>query len=307
MITKIYQTLAIVLLLSVAPARAAITCSIGSPGFNALYDFITATPNDNMSSFTINCSRLATDATTLNYIAFTDDGLYNNGANNKAKLTTANQFIKYDFFTDATFATNWSKSNKCIIGSINFGSSLTALQTKNYYSRIPAAQTGIGQGSYVDTVTVYASYGATTCAQNATQDASGSFTVAISNVPACEISVPPGNVAFTYTAFQAAAATANTTFSARCTTNLAYTMALNVTPAGTPSSGVYPGVVSGLRYGLSIGTTAGGAAILPTTSFTGNSAVLPYFINGTMPANQAGSCASATCTLSDPRTLTFTF
>ena len=303
MITKIYQTLAIVLLLSVAPARAAITCSIGSPGFSALYDFITATPNDNMSSFTINCSRLATDATTLNYIAFTDDGLYNNGANNRAKLTTANQFIKYDFFTDATFAPNWSKSNKCIIGSINFGSSLTALQTKNYYSRIPAAQTGIGQGSYVDTVTVYASYGATTCAQNATQDASGSFTVAISNVPACEISVPPGNVAFTYTAFQATAATANTTFSARCTTNLAYTMSLD----RTPSSGVYPGVVSGLRYGLSIGTTAGGAAILPTTSFTGNSAVLPYFINGTMPANQAGSCASATCTLSDPRTLTFTF
>lgn len=67
------------------------------------------------------------------------------------------------------------------------------------------------------------------------------------------------------------------------------------------------GAVSGLRYGLSIGTTAGGAAILPTTSFSGNGYVLPYFINGTMPANQAGSCASATCTLSDPRTLTFTF
>ena len=168
---------------------------------------------------------------------------------------------------------------------------------------MPAAQTGIPQGSYIDTVVVYASYGANACANNATQDISGSFTVAISNVPACEISVPPGNVAFTYTAFQATAATANTTFSARCTTNLAYTMALD----RTPSSGVYPGVVSGLRYGLSIGTTAGGAAILPTTSFTGNSAVLPYFINGTMPANQAGSCASATCTLGDARTLTFTF
>ena len=303
MITKICQVLAIVLLLSVAPARAAITCSIGSPGFNALYDFITATPNDSMSSFTINCSRLATDATTLNYIAFTDDGLYNTGQNNRAKLTTANQYIKYDFFTDTTYATNWSKSGKCIIGSINFGSSLTASQTKTYYSRMPAAQTGIPQGSYIDTVAVYASYGATACANNATQDISGSFTVAISNVPACEISVPPGNVAFTYTAFQATAAAANTTFSARCTTNLPYSMALD----RTPTSGVYPGVVSGLSYGLSIGTTAGGAAILPTTSFSGNGTVLPYFINGTMPANQAGSCASATCTLSDPRTLTFTF
>ena len=304
MITKIYQSLAIALLLSVSPARAAITCSIGSPGFNALYDFITTTPNDSMSSYTLNCSRLDTDPTTLNYITFTDDGLYNNGANNRAKLTTANQFIKYDFFTDATFATNWSKSTKCISGSINFGpSSLTASQTRTYYSRIPAAQTGIPQGSYVDTVTVYASYGRTTCAANATQDTSGSFTVAISNVPACEISVPPGNVAFTYTAFQATAAAANTTFSARCTTNLPYSMALD----RTPTSGVYPGVVLGLSYGLSIGTTAGGAAILPTTSFSGNGNVVPYFINGTMPANQAGSCASATCTLGDPRTLTFTF
>ena len=303
MITKIYQALAIVLLLSVAPARAAITCSIGSPGFNALYDVITATPTDNMSSFTLNCSRLATDATTLNYIAFTDDGLYNNGANNRAKLTTANQFIKYDFFTDATFATNWSKSNKCIIGSINFGSSLTASQTKPYFSRIPAAQAGIPQGSYVDTVTVSASYGATTCANSAAPNISTSFTVAISNVPACEISVPPGNVAFTYTAFQATAATANTTFSARCTTNLAYTMSLD----GTPSSGVYPDFMSGLSYGLSIGTTAGGAAILPTTSFSGNGNVVPYFINGTMPANQAGSCSSATCTASQTRALTFTF
>ena len=303
MITKIYQTLAIVLLLSVAPARAAITCSIGSPGFNALYDVITATPTDNMSSFTINCSRLDTDASTLNYIAFTNDGVNKTGPNNRAKLTTANQYINYDFFTDATFATNWSKSNKCIIGSINFGSSLSASQTKTYFSRIPAAQTAPPLGSYVDTVTIYASYGATTCANNATQDTSGSFTVAISNVPACEISVPPGNVAFTYTAFQATAAAANTTFSARCTTNLPYSMALD----RTPSSGVYPGVVSGLRYGLSIGTTAGGAAILPTTSFSGNGNVVPYFINGTMPANQAGSCSSATCTASRLRALTFTF
>ena len=304
MIAKIYQALGIALLLSVSPARAAITCSIGSPGFNALYDFITATPNDNMSSYTINCSRLATDATKLNYIAFTDDGLYNNGANNRAKLTTANQFIKYDFFTDATFGTNWSKSTKCIIGSIDFGpSSLTASQTKPYFFRIPAAQTGIPQGSYLDTVTMYASYGSTTCASNATKDTSGSFTVAISNVPACEISVPPGNVAFTYTTFQATAAAANTTFSARCTTNLPYSMALD----RTPNSGVYPGVVSGLSYGLSIGTTAGGAAILPGTSLSGNGNAVPYYINGTMPANQAGSCASANCTLSDPRTLTISF
>ena len=307
MTTKIYQVLAIVLLLlSGFSAQAAITCNIGSPGFSAVYDFITTTPNDNMSSFTISCSRLSTDPSTLDYIAFTDDGLYNTGANNKAKLTTGTSQINYDFFTTSSFATNWSKSTKCIAGSVNFiGGSLSGSQSKSYYSRIPALQNTLPQGSYLDTVTLHASYNKTACTNNATQDASGNFSVAISNVPACEITLPPGNVAFSYTAFQASATTANTTFSTRCTTNLTYSVALD----GAPTSGVYPGVVSGLKYGLAIGTTAGGAAILPTTSFSGNGTVLTYYINGTMAAGQAGSCAvgSATCTASDPRTLTITF
>lgn len=304
MTAKIYQALAIALLLFLgSPARAAITCSIGSPGYFALYDFITTTPNDNVSSFTINCQRLAGDATVLNYIAFTDDGLYNKGAGNRAQLTTGTYFINYDFFTNSSYTTNWSKGNKCIIGSVNFGSALAGSQTVNYYSRIPALQNTLPQGNYVDTVTVFASYNKTACANGASQDTSGTFNVSISNVPACQIAIPPGDVAFTYTAFQTLAALANTTFSARCTTNLPYTMALD----GTPTNGIYPGVASGLNYGIAIGLTAGGAAFQPTKSFSGNGALQPYYINGTMAAGQAGTCASASCAASDPRTLTITF
>lgn len=304
MTTRIYRLLAMTALLFFGTsAQAAVSCSISSPGFSSVYDGLAVTANLNQSTYTLSCTRLSTDSATFNYITFTDDGLYNNGANNRAKLTTAITYINYDFFTNATYATNWSKSQKCIVGSLNFGTSLTANQTTTYYSRLPVAQTGIAQGTYLDTVTVNVSYNKTSCQANATLDTSGSFSVNITNVPACQIAVLPGSVAFSYTAFSSTQATANTSFQARCSTTLPYTMSINSTQSG----GVYPGVVSGLNYSLSLGLTAGGAAILPTTSQSGNGALQTYYINGTMAAGQAGTCASSTCAATDLRTLTVSY
>ena len=279
----------LVLLLMPLWAQAAINCSIGSAGFFSVYDALAATDNLNTSSFTVNCTRLSSDPSTFNYIAFTNDGLYNPGGsgNNKAQLTTGTSRILYDFFTDATYATNWSKSQKCITGSINFGSSLFGSQTTTYYSKIPKAQTGLPQGIYVDTVAVNMSYHQTGCKTNALVDASSSFQVQISNLTACQIALPPTTVAFTYAAFSATSQVASTTFSTRCSTSLPYTLALDSNF----------GVVSGLNYVLS----------LSATSSTGNGALQNYTISGTIPAGQAGSCPSASCTASDPRILTITY
>ena len=285
--TKLYPALAALALLFFGhSAQAAITCSISSPGFFSLYDGLAATDNLNQSTYTINCTRLAGDPATLNYIAFTDDGLYHTGANNRA-LLSGNNYLKYDFYTDSTYGTNWSKSQKCIIGTVNFNGQTTGSQTKTYYSKVPAAQTGLPQGTYSDTVTVYASYNQTSCGANATQDTSGSFQIQISNVPACQIAVPPGNVAFAYTSFSTSSVAASTTYQARCSTNLAYTMALDATS----------GTVIGLAYSLSLGVSTG----------TGNGALQSYTINGTMAAGQVGICAAGSCTSSDPRTLTITY
>ena len=174
-----------------------------------------------------------------------------------------------------------------MVGTVNFGSSLSGSQTQTYYAKLPAGQTGIPQGTYIDTVTVNVAYNRTACQNGVSGDISSAFQVQISNVPACQIALPPGTVAFSYTAFTLAAATASTSFSARCSTTLPYTMALDATV----------GVVSGLNYSLALSATSG----------TGNGALQSYNINGSMSAGQAGTCASSSCTASDPRTLTITY
>lgn len=278
---------AMALLLASAWAQAAFTCSVSSPGFFSVYDALAPSDNQNIGTYTLNCTRLSSDPATLNYIAFTNDGLYNTGPNNRAKLSTGNSYIKYDFFTDGTYGTNWSKSNRCITGSVNFGTALSGSQVKTYYARIPAGQTGAPQGLYDDTVTVLVAYNRTSCASNVTGDTSATFPVQISNASACQIAIPPGTVAFTYTAFSATPALASTTFSTRCSTNLPYTMSLDANF----------GVVSGLNYGLTLSATNG----------NGNGALQGYTINGTMPAGQAGSCTTGFCTATDTRRLTVTY
>ncbi len=277
----------VALLLAPTWAHAAITCSISSPGFFSVYDALAPTDNLNQSSYTLNCTRLSSDPTTLNYITFTDDGLYNNGPNNRAKLTTANSFIKYDFFTSSAYATNWSKSQKCIVGSLNFGASLSGSQTTTYYSKVYAAQSGLPQGTYIDTVTVNLAYNRTSCSSNVVGDTSGTFQVQVANVSACQIALPPSTMAFTYTAFSATPAAASTTFSTRCTTSLPYTMTLDSNF----------GVVSGLNYALTLSATSG----------SGNGALQNYTINGTMAAGQAGNCSTGSCTATDTRRLTVTY
>jgi len=288
-----------VLLLAASFGAHAYSCTVSSPGFVSVYDALAATANLNQSAFTLNCTRASGEASTLNYQANTDDGLYNNGANNRAKLpTAANTFIKYDFFTTSGLSTNWSKGNKCIFGQINFGASLSASQTKTYYSSIPAAQTGLAQGAYFDTVTINVAYlGAqTSCQNNATISASGTFPVQISNVPGCQLlPLPPPSVDFTYTAFQnTAAIAAPSAFSARCSTNLPYTMTLD--------SSI--GVVSGLNYSLSITNRLSTAVV---TGGSGNGAQQDFYIRGSMPGGQAGTCATATCNASDSRVLTISY
>jgi hypothetical protein len=109
----------------------------------------------------------------------------------------------------------------------------------------------------------------------------------------------------TYVAFQG---TANTGTSVnlqfQCTRGFAPTSVAFDVVNGT-AAGV--GVLSGLQYTLSAGApgTVAGTAASVTTIGTGDA--VTYAVSGTMPANQAGSCGTATCTASHTRTLIVTF
>lgn len=115
-------------------------------------------------------------------------------------------------------------------------------------------------------------------------------------------------VAFgTYTAFQTTALNApavNLTY--RCTRGYAPTsVAFDTVDPNSTTAGV--GVIQGLQYSLSTvpSTTAGTAA---TSASIGTGDIRTYAVSGSMPADQAGACATASCgPTTQLRTLTVTF
>ena len=116
----------------------------------------------------------------------------------------------------------------------------------------------------------------------------GNFNVTVNLTSKCEITTAPSNVAFTYTSFQLAAATATGgAFGVRCTNTLPYTMSLDATS----------GAVISLNYTLALSAAAG----------TGNGAAQSFTVNGTMASGQAGTCALGTCSGTDARVLTVTY
>ena len=118
--------------------------------------------------------------------------------------------------------------------------------------------------------------------------ATGNFNVTVNLTSQCQITAGPTDVAFTYTSFQATAATATGgAYTVRCTNTLPYTMSLDAAS----------GTVSGLNYTLS----------LSAASATGNGAGQNYTVNGSMVSGQAGTCANASCSGTDARVLTVTY
>ena len=120
--------------------------------------------------------------------------------------------------------------------------------------------------------------------------ATAGFNVSATLTSKCEVTAGPTNLAFTYTSFQLAAATATGgAFSVRCTNTLPYTMAVDTVSANT---------VIGLVYSLALSSAAG----------TGTGAAIAYTVNGTMAAGQSGTCATAAaCTGTNAHTLTVTY
>ena len=72
---------------------------------------------------------------------------------------------------------------------------------------------------------------------------------------------------------------------------------MSVTAAG--------GVASGVNYGLNVNTSASGGSN-PLGS-VGTGTVQTFFINGSAPAGQAGSCGTGSCVTSQSHSLVITF
>jgi hypothetical protein len=134
--------------------------------------------------------------------------------------------------------------------------------------------------------------------------ADNTFEVSVSLTSACEATnddtqtVNFGN----YSAFQGTAQSSNSvSLSFRCTRG--YTP---VSVAFDGGSGT--GVLQGLHYALTAAAPTTETGSSATADSIGSADIITYVVSGTMPANQAGACALASCgPASQVRTLMITY
>jgi hypothetical protein len=296
----LFQLLGIFVLLTYANfAQALITCNLSSPGFASGYVPANLTTNTTSTSFDVTCTRdnsSGPPSATVQYDVSVNNGIHALGTQNRAALGSS--FLNYHLATDPACATQWKGATVIPIPNASFSLSKNSVVTNTYiyYGCILPGQLALPpEGIYTDTVTMAFSLGT---AQGPRVFNGGAFQVTIVAPATCNITTPPSNVAFNYTAFNPAPVLAYTSFGVKCTTSLAYSISLDATAD----------VVTGLNYTLAINTTAntGGSNPLPSV---GTGIPQTFFINGNMIAGQAGTCntSAAPCTGSQARTMTITY
>jgi spore coat protein U-like protein len=269
--------LALAWLFALPAVHATITCTtITSPGVSINYT--SNTTASVQTYFTVSCTRTSTtDPTSVTYDVTADNGMTGARQINQASLGTS--LIKYDFYTDAACSVAWTGKGK-ITDTITWSGSATGTITKqtSYWGCVVTKQTPTSSGDYTDSVKLTLKYG--------NQTITGTSSVDIYAPANCTLNTPAGNIALTYAAF-GTQKTASTTFRVTCTNSMPYTVTTDVTEA----------VLVGLRYTLSLNATSANGTGAPQT----------FTVTATIPAGQAGTCPSGTCSGTNTHTLTIAY
>jgi hypothetical protein len=280
-------------------AQAAVFCSLSSAGFANGYVPTNITTSITPATFSVTCSRdnAAAGGPTVNVRFQVAAGNGSNASGTQNRAARAGSFLNYHVATDAGCATPWKGATLIPTPQASIPMAKNSTVTANYtfYGCIPPGQLVLPpEGMYTDTVAMTFSGGG----PGSVTFTNGTFPVNIIAPASCNITTPPASVAFTYTAFSPTPVLANASFGVRCTTSLAYSMALDATFD----------VVAGLNYTLALNTTGNTGGLNPLLS-VGTGITQTFFINGNLPAGQAGTCNSGTapCTGSQVRTLTVTY
>jgi len=281
---RLVSALAVLLGFAAAPAFGAVTCSASVTSIVKGYDPNAVGDTVATGSYTVSCTRLASDPNTFNWQLGADNGLHNAGAQNRVQMGAAANRYDYELYrlTPYINANRWQDAAATrFTGTINFGAGLIASQSGSFDLRLPGPQAVDPAGTYTDTVTVTVRNGSGTMLSQTT------FSVSIITIASCTLTTPPGNINLAYTSFQVAAASANTTFRVNCTTGIPYTMALDANS----------GTLVGLNYTVA----------LSQASSNGTGANQTFSITGGIAGGQAGTCATGSCSASATRTLTITY
>lgn len=266
-------------LLHALNAAAAFNCNLSVTDVTVVYDPTSPVQNVTTGSYSFTCSRLASDPNTLDWRLEVNNGQNFGGGSNRVRR--GGQYYNYDTYRSPGVL--WGTGGSAFTGTLVFGGGLSATASGAFDIVLPGSQPVNPAGTYTDSLRVTLRpnpFGARLDRVN--------FGVSVITTNTCQISVPPGNVSFTYTAFQAGPALASTTYGVRCTTALPYTMSLDATS----------GTLLGLNYTLSLS---------PASSGSGTGATQTYTINGSIAGGQAGTCATGVCSGSQARTLTLSW
>ena len=250
-------------------AHAAYSCSVSATSISVVYSPTVATENITTGSWTLSCTRLAGDPATLNFSIAANNGNQPAGGTNRVRRGASTDYYSYELYRLAPYVNGnrWQPGNR-ITGALAFGAALSATISGPFDLRLPGSQTPVGTaGTYTDNI-VMTLRDTTT---NTVLAPGGNFNVSVVTTNSCQITTSPGNLGFSYTSFQLAAATANTTFVTRCTTGLPYILSI----------GANPSTLIGLSYTLG----------LSASSATGNGSEQIFTINGSIAGGQAGTCA----------------
>lgn len=274
-------------------AWAVYSCSVTASSTGVLY--VTPTPQDSQGVATLTCTRASGDASTLTYRLKADDGLNVNGTQRRVRLGAGIDYLRYALTSAAVCgnASTWyapvTGTTSVVTGTLNFGAALSQSVSVPYCLRTrvggagnPAAPTA---GVYTDTVNIFGQF-PDSDAGALTPVAPITYSVGVTNQ--CVFNSFPTTMAFNYTSFSATPQVVAQSFNLRCSNTLPWTA--TVSPAAA--------IVLGLNYTV---------AVSPAVTTTGTGVDQAVTLTGTMPADQAGTCNTGTCSGTQAHTVTITY
>ncbi|HET9976434.1 MAG TPA: spore coat U domain-containing protein [Burkholderiaceae bacterium] len=146
-------------LLALAPCGRAQSCAASATTVAfGTYDPFAPLPRDSTGSVSVNCAAHATALNLAYSVSLAAGGSGNVAART---LTSGVHRLNYQLYTDPMRMVPWGDAaggTSKVFGLLLLNLVLPVSDTHTVYGRIAAGQTGVGAGSYTDTITVTVSY-----------------------------------------------------------------------------------------------------------------------------------------------------
>lgn len=271
-------------------ASAVLSCTISaapSP-LSGTYD---STANlDMQGSFTINCTRAKNDSKNQTFWI----GLNQTASQTMAKPAPYADTLAYGIYSDVNRTALWTNgATGGVTISFAFGTSTAASTTVAFYMRANSGQTDKAAGSYSDTLNVTLNV-----TNSVGQNLGGTTLTTQASVPkTCSVDASAVSYAVSYQAFSSTPLVDSTqAVSVSCSKGTQATLTLDSTS----------GVILPVALAYQLDFSASSSASTSGTS-TSNAVPLSFPLTLTLPAGQAGTCSTGTCTGSDTRQVTITY